>query len=160
MAEHTDPGNLTQEQIEDQAWDCFRMRSQGHTIQQIAGKLELSRETVKRRLNEKILSHEVTPREVVRAMADARLDILTMNYLASLDTAHSDEVPKLLHAAIAVEKRRAALHGLDAPQRQKVEVTNGVPAEELPDPRLPQWLEELQASELGQRLEWEARGEG
>lgn len=164
MAEHLDPGNPTPEQLEDQAWECFRLRSQGHTILQIADKTGLSRESVKRRLNEKILSHSVTPREVSKAMADARLDTLTMHYLASLEVAHNDEIPKLLHAAVQVEKRRAALLGLDEPSQRDVKVTNGGSGsdfgEEPPTPMLPQWIRDYEESDLEQRMEAERNSDG
>jgi predicted transcriptional regulator len=130
MAEHTDPGNKTQEQIEDEAWACFRLRAEGRTVVEIARELELSRETVKRRLSEKILSHETPPREFLKAMQEQRLELYTRELFNALSNPEQD-IARLLSSAIQIEKRRAALHGLDEPTRKAIAVTNTGPADDF-----------------------------
>lgn len=148
-AEHTDPGNPTQEQIEDQAWKCFRLRAEGRYVHEIAQETGLSRETVKRRLNEKILSHETPPREWARALEIQRLELVVRAIMNELGRADRDTA-KLSHALVATSKRIAALRGLDEPTRRAIAVSNTSAEEPQRAPWLSDALAEWKAGDIYQ----------
>lgn len=156
MAEHVDDGNKTQEQIEDEAWACFRLRAEGYTPKEIGVHLRLSRRTVYRRLDESILAHSTPPREFQKAAQELRLETYTraVGNALSLDDA---DVAKLVGAAIQIEKRRAALHGLDEPTRRAVAITSTPAEQEPPSPWLAESLARWRDSDL-YRADIEAAG--
>lgn len=133
MAEHTDGGNKTPEQIEAEEIDCWLKSRDGYSVREIAQMTGLSKSVVARRINESILGQEMPSRDAMRIMESELLGRYTRALHKDLDRDIHDPV-KLLPAAVALSKARRQLWGLDAPTASKVQVTNGPSGLDAPDP--------------------------
>ena len=147
--------NPTPEQEDEEAWTCFRLKVEGYTLREIEKLTGIPRETVRRRI-ELIMGQEMVSRDILKATATARLNYYSRRISDALEAPESD-VAKLSHAGVAVEKRIAALHGLDEPTRAAVNLTRGPggldapEGEGTPDIAAVRWAKAYKESALYER---------
>lgn len=116
-------------QVAAQQEEVFQRTVRGQTVRQISEAMGIGLATIQRRKKDAINAHVAPGVEEHRKLQDQRLEMLLQKLLAGVDMDDPDAaIPA--NTAMAILKlfeRQARLHGLDAPMKSEVEVTEVTP---------------------------------